>query len=408
MTGKNIDPTALHAALDAIEELNKTMTDENGHRWDRSDLIAQEIMAMRAIIAGTAKKKTPERLLKEALFASIEPTHQSPLYCGVSVTAMTQACAAVFYLPRDWSRDKIKAFLADPQRMNPPAINGVPAELPRVIKGFDPNMERYKLGWPQAECLIVSVQATDRAAQLAGQTLAKWIDEADGQPLSQECCEKLAHIIRSSVIEPARSILAAEEHAEAIPFPKLRQRLFDAEAKLAAIAASQPAPEPWGWHLRDLTAPPEKLGIVVRERDRLAIAQPPEEWEVTPLYAAPVGQPAQPVAVTPPDLEPVAWRHRYTIPAQDGTRIEQWGFSVTRMWPDDLPLYATPQPITVQDAARVVLISSDRGVCVGGRWDGWLMIRHHDGHWVSHHKLDAVDLRTEMTDALRAIAEGRA
>lgn len=65
------------------------------------------------------------------------------------------------------------------------------------------------------------------------------------------------------------------------------------------------------------------------------------------------------------------------------------------------------QPLTVQDAARVLLISSDRGVCVGGRWDGWLMIRHPDGHWVSHHKLDAVDPRTEMTDALRAIAEGK-
>ena len=63
------------------------------------------------------------------------------------------------------------------------------------------------------------------------------------------------------------------------------------------------------------------------------------------------------------------------------------------------------KPLTVQDAARVLLISPDRGVCVGGRWDGWLMIRHPDGHWVSQHKLDAVDLRTEMTDALRAIAE---
>ena len=136
MTGKNIDITALNAALDAIEELNQTMTDENGHRWDRSDLIGQEIRAMRGIIGGAA-------------------------------------------------------------------------ESPRVIKGFDPNMERYKLGWPQAECLIVSVQAYDRAAQLAGQTLAKWIDEADGQPLSQECCEKLAHVIRGLVVEPARSILLA-------------------------------------------------------------------------------------------------------------------------------------------------------------------------------------------------------
>lgn len=64
----------------------------------------------------------------------------------------------------------------------------------------------------------------------------------------------------------------------------------------AISAASQPAPEPWGWHLRDLTLPHDKLGVVVRERDRLAIAQPAGEWEVTPIYAAPLGQPAQPVA----------------------------------------------------------------------------------------------------------------
>lgn len=51
--------------------------------------------------------------------------------------------------------------------------------------------------------------------------------------------------------------------------------------------------------------------------------------------------------------------------------------------------------------ARVVLIASDRGVCIGGRWDGWLMVRHPDGHWVSHHKLETVDPATEMTDLLR-------
>lgn len=66
-------------------------------------------------------------------------------------------------------------------------------------------------------------------------------------------------------------------------------------------------------------------------------------------------------------------------------------------------LNAELRSLRAGQAARVLLITSDRGVCVGGRWDGWLMIRHPDGHWVSHHKLDAVDPRTEMMDQLRAI-----
>lgn len=108
------------------------------------------------------------------------------------------------------------------------------------------------------------------------------------------------------------------------------------------------------------------------------------------------GQPAQPVAVTPPDLEPVAWRHRYTIPADDGTRIEQWGFSVTQMWPDDLPLYPAPQRPAVQDAARVpeiaALIEAAKLV--------------HDSHWYSADGV--VTGLYDLAAALRAIAEGRA
>lgn len=38
-----------------------------------------------------------------------------------------------------------------------------------------------------------------------------------------------------------------------------------------------------------------------------------------------------------PDLEPVAWRHRFTV---DG--VEIWGYSTKKMWGDDLPLYPTP------------------------------------------------------------------
>jgi hypothetical protein len=31
------------------------------------------------------------------------------------------------------------------------------------------------------------------------------------------------------------------------------------------------------------------------------------------------------------------------------------------------------------------------GVCIGGRWDGWLMRKHPDGQWVSVRKLETED-----------------
>lgn len=45
------------------------------------------------------------------------------------------------------------------------------------------------------------------------------------------------------------------------------------------------------------------------------------------------------------------------------------------------------------------------GVCIGGRWDGWIMIQHPDGYWVSHHKPEPVDLSIAT---LRAIGDGEA
>ena len=35
----------------------------------------------------------------------------------------------------------------------------------------------------------------------------------------------------------------------------------------------------------------------------------------------------------------------------------------------------------------LIIPNSDYGVCVGGKWDVWLMWRHPDGMWVSKEKL---------------------
>jgi hypothetical protein len=40
-----------------------------------------------------------------------------------------------------------------------------------------------------------------------------------------------------------------------------------------------------------------------------------------------------------------------------------------------------------QTKVRMLLVESDRAVCVGGRWDGWLFWLHPNGGWVSARKL---------------------
>lgn len=46
------------------------------------------------------------------------------------------------------------------------------------------------------------------------------------------------------------------------------------------------------------------------------------------------------------------------------------------------------------------------GVCVGGRWDGWVMVKHPDGYWVSHHKPDPVDPAISVSFDIRAAIGG--
>jgi len=51
--------------------------------------------------------------------------------------------------------------------------------------------------------------------------------------------------------------------------------------------------------------------------------------------------------------------------------------------------------------ARVLLLGDGMGVCVGGRYDAWLMRRSPDGHhWVTERKLEVVDPRGEWTELL--------
>ena len=40
---------------------------------------------------------------------------------------------------------------------------------------------------------------------------------------------------------------------------------------------------------------------------------------------------------------------------------------------------------------RIVILGGGKGVCIGGRFDGWLMRKHPDGQWVSEAKLESED-----------------
>lgn len=39
----------------------------------------------------------------------------------------------------------------------------------------------------------------------------------------------------------------------------------------------------------------------------------------------------------------------------------------------------------------IAKISANEGVCLDGRWKGWLFRRHADGQWVSVRKLEEAD-----------------
>jgi hypothetical protein len=41
--------------------------------------------------------------------------------------------------------------------------------------------------------------------------------------------------------------------------------------------------------------------------------------------------------------------------------------------------------------ALIYLVSPIEGVCIGGRWNGWLMRKHADGRWMSVRKLETAN-----------------
>lgn len=49
---------------------------------------------------------------------------------------------------------------------------------------------------------------------------------------------------------------------------------------------------------------------------------------------------------------------------------------------------ARDRPDEPKDKVRFFRIDYVHAVCVGGRWDGWLMRKHSDGQWVTVRKLE--------------------
>lgn len=42
------------------------------------------------------------------------------------------------------------------------------------------------------------------------------------------------------------------------------------------------------------------------------------------------------------------------------------------------------------------------GICIGGRWHGWVMVQHPDGYWVSDHLAKQVDPAQSGPDSILA------
>lgn len=48
-----------------------------------------------------------------------------------------------------------------------------------------------------------------------------------------------------------------------------------------------------------------------------------------------------------------------------------------------------------------VLRNGTTGVCLDGRWKGWLMRRHPDRGWVTDRKLEQIDPKDDLPDWMR-------
>ena len=60
----------------------------------------------------------------------------------------------------------------------------------------------------------------------------------------------------------------------------------------------------------------------------------------------------------------------------------------------------------MSDKVRMLLVESDRAVCVGGKWDGWLFWLHPNGGWVSARKLPETE-PTVVTQFRRRALESK-
>lgn len=51
----------------------------------------------------------------------------------------------------------------------------------------------------------------------------------------------------------------------------------------------------------------------------------------------------------------------------------------------------------------IYVTNPGEGVCIGGRFNGWLMRRHPDGQWVSVRKLETVNPADSLPDWMKAL-----
>jgi hypothetical protein len=161
------------------------------------------------------------------------------------------------------------------------------------------------------------------------------------------------------------------------------------EAALRYIDALDPE-----WGKIDGCAPAALRGLVLRmgeiARDALGAAL------------------ATPAPWAPPPERLARWAYTFVMSERwraGADRVEWTALrdETKRFWIDEAERFLTPPPAPWApppeaerpDGPRIIHLPYPMhgyGICVGGRWDGWLFWHHPDGQWVSKQKLYAAPL----------------
>lgn len=110
---------------------------------------------------------------------------------------------------------------------------------------------------------------------------------AGDYPLSKQDSTEYIRADLFDALTAERDALRAENERLTNNIVTIRQQRDIAVNKLQECRSGAAMGEPIGWIMRDLTISDISAWFFTMNKERLTLAEPADEWEVTPLYAAP-------------------------------------------------------------------------------------------------------------------------